>query len=190
MQSWGIQLRFRTIFFHFTQKWGLDRTRGMQWKPSLQFYVEAVLRGCCYRIPHTWLVLWVCFCHSPKHCGWVEAVPINTSHQEELDLDSELQKIIDSLGTTAHHANVFAHFIWPQTWSCCLIFRHIFCCKIGHVCTQTQYAEVAFYLKSQKQARWLRLLQWQPSARSPHCVFFKKEKLLQSPNTTTLQYQS
>lgn len=40
-----------------------------------------------------------------------------------------------------------------------------------------------------KQARWPSLLQWQPSATSPRCVFFK-EKLLQNPNTTTLQHQS
>lgn len=175
-----------------------------------KFYVEAVLHGYCYRIPHIRFVLWVC----SKGCDWKQC-PGNTWHQENLDLDSGLQKISHSLGITAHHrrqrekyppmnwnhlnvhwplqghvcmrwsahtrASVFIHFIWPWTQSCCLIFQCIFLLQ-DQACVHTNTCRGCLLLEVTKEARWPRLLQWQPSVRIPHRVFFK-EQLLQSPDT-------
>lgn len=91
--------------------------------------------------------------------------PVNTSHQEKLDLNSELQKISHSLGK-----------------------QHIMC-KCVCTCHLTPNTELLpyipgyFFLQNQawhtsthrgcllsevtKQARWLSLLQCQSSARSP-----------------------
>lgn len=102
-----------------------------------------------------------------------------STHQEKLDLDSELHKISHSPGTTAHYVQICLFISFDAEHRAVALYSRYFFLQ-NQACVHTNTCRGCLLFEVTKYARWPVFCSGNLVLGTPTVWGFKKEKLLES----------